>query len=135
MLRQYNDPLQKERRRELRTAQTEAEKLLWLHLKNKQLDGHKFYRQFGIGSYIADFYCPKIRLVVELDGGQHSEDENVAYDQIRTDYFTSLGIKVIRFGNTDVLKNIEGTIEEIRGNITPPAPLASRGEPNPTLRG
>jgi very-short-patch-repair endonuclease len=115
-----NDPQFKERRRELRRNQTEAEKLLWGYLRNKQFYGLKFFRQYSVGPYIIDFYCPKLRLAVELDGGQHSEEEVRGYDMVRSDYLRAQGIETIRFWNNDVMKNIEGVLLKIAEKITPP---------------
>ena len=112
----YNDFKSKEKRQNLRNNQTEAERKLWKYLRNKQLD-IKFRRQYGIGNYIADFYCPELKLVVELDGEQHYTKEGMEYDKIREDYMSSLGIKTIRFSNSDVMRNIEGVLEIIKGAI------------------
>lgn len=81
----YNDPHFKDRRRLLRKEQTEVEKKLWLHIRNRQIHGCKFFRQYGVGSYILDFYCPEVRLAIELDGGQHNEESNKEYDKLRTE--------------------------------------------------
>lgn len=112
----YNNPNTKEKRQNLRNNQTEAEKKLWKYLRGEQL-GVKFRRQYGIGNYIADFYCPKLKLVIELDGGQHYTKEGMEYDKIRENYMSSLGIKTIRFSNIDVMGNIEGVLEIIKGDI------------------
>ena len=98
------------KRRALKTNQTEAEALLWSKLRNRQFLGLKFRRQYGIGEYIADFYCPEIRLVIELDGGQHLTADGLEYDRVRTEYLNCLGIKVIRFGNPEVLNNLNGVL-------------------------
>jgi len=79
----------------------------------KQLAGLQFYRQKVISNYIVDFYCPKAKLVIELDGGQHFTDEMSAADSIRDRNLNNLGLKVIRFTDTDVLSNIEGVVENI----------------------
>ena len=96
------------RARELRHAPTPAEGKLWLHLQADQLIGHSFRRQHAIGPFIADFCCIKRKLVIELDGGQHLDQEG--YDAERTAYLQSRGYRVVRFWNNDVLKNIEGVI-------------------------
>lgn len=123
MTRIYNKTLFKERRRELRHNQTDAEKALWKHLRNKGFRDLKFFRQYSVGAYIIDFYCPEYKLAIELDGGQHADEEIKEYDRARTVYLESLGIKVIRLWNNDVLVNIEGVIEEITRKVTSP-PLA-----------
>src|SRR3989338_5263840 len=90
-----NDPSFKLRRRILRKKQTDAEHKLWQRLRNKQVQGLKFYRQYGVGSYILDFYCPQRLLAIELDGSQHLATRE--YDNDRTAYLQRLGITVIRF--------------------------------------
>jgi len=99
--------------RELRKEQTEAEKLLWSRLRNKQLCQVKFRRQQPIGSYIVDFVSFDKLLIIELDGGQHDELSNRAKDEQRTDYLESKGYKVIRFWNNDVLQNVDGVLIQI----------------------
>ncbi|RRN06295.1 endonuclease domain-containing protein [Bibersteinia trehalosi] len=96
----------------LRTAQTEAERRLWYRIRGDQL-GVRFYRQKPLLSYIVDFYCPKAKLVVELDGGQHYEPEHRANDKIRDAELASLGLTVLRFDNYRVMTEIESVIEEI----------------------
>jgi very-short-patch-repair endonuclease len=115
----YNKTEFKERRRSLRRNQTEAEKLIWRHIRNKNFFGLKFFRQYGVGSYILDFYCPIYKLAIELDGGQHAEEENQRCDKIRTDYLKSKGIEVMRFWNNDVMRNLEGVLREIEKRIKP----------------
>ncbi len=114
----YNDPIKKDLRRQLRKNQTPAERKLWNCLRNKQLLGFKFFRQYGCGRYILDLFCPVCRLAIEIDGGQHSETKD--YDIERTEYLKSENIKVIRFWNNEVLNNIEGVVEEIKKHLTPP---------------
>lgn len=92
---------------------TDAEKLLWSKIRRKQLRGLQFYRQKIIGNYIADFYCPKLKLVIEVDGGQHYSAEGREKDIIRENYMTDAGITVIRFSDRDVLKNPEAVLQEI----------------------
>lgn len=106
-----NDPSSKMSRRTLRRNQTETETKLWQRLRSKQLDGFKFYRQFGIGSYILDFYCPQCRLAIELDGGQHTSD--ITRDEYRTDHLAQHDIEVIRFWNNQVLQNIDDVVKSI----------------------
>lgn len=90
-----NTPEFKERRQELRHNQTNAEKYLWDQLRNKKFKGIKFYRQYSVGAYILDFYSPKSRLAIELDGGQHSEEISREYDNARTEYLKAHGVEVI----------------------------------------
>jgi len=108
-----NDPKLKQRRRELRRNQTEAEKALWVYLRNKRFYGIKFFRQYSIGPYILDFYCPTLKLAVELDGGQHNQSESKDYDLARSKYLRAQGIEVIRYWNNEVLINMEGVLAEL----------------------
>jgi len=114
-----NDPTLKKRRRELRRNQTEAEKMVWAHLRNKQFYGMKFFRQYSIGPYILDFYCPTVKLAIELDGGQHNQPENKGYDLARSEFLKAQSIDVIRFWNHEVLLNMEGLLSELASKITP----------------
>ena len=111
----------------LRKNMTDAERHIWARLRMKQLNGYQFYRQKPVGDYIVDFYCPRAKLVIEVDGGQHFSDEMTKYDRIRDEYMSSLGLRVLRFTNTDVLTDIEGVMESIRGKI-PLSPPFSKGE-------
>lgn len=97
--------------RRLRKRQTEAEELLWSYLKNREIFKVKFRRQHSIGEFIADFYCKEAKLVIELDGEQHLNHQE--YDQIRTKYLEERGIKVIRYWNDEVLKELETVLAEI----------------------
>jgi very-short-patch-repair endonuclease len=99
-------------RKKLRNQSTEEETILWAQLKNTQL-GAKFRRQTGLGKYIVDFYCPSHKLVIELDGSQHLED-NLDYDHKRTEYLNNLGLKVLRIWNNDIRENLSGVVEEIK---------------------
>ena len=117
----------KSKARHLRKEATEAEKLLWSHLRRHQMLGYQFRRQEPIGKYIVDFLCYQQRLVIELDGGQHQEQAD--YDTERTRWLESRGFRVIRFWNDDVLRETEGVLEAIRialqeGSLTsgPPPP-------------
>ena len=97
----------------LRKRETKAEKLLWEKLKNKQLLGLKFRRQHPIDIFIADFYCHKIKLVIEIDGSIHELLEIKEIDDGRTFELEKLGIKIIRFTNNDIEKNIDMVIKKI----------------------
>jgi len=108
----FNKPSFKERRRDLRKKSTDAEKKLWVKLRNKQMMGYKFFCQYGIGSYILDFYCPSVRLGIELDGSQHI-DELKIYDERRSRFLKNFNISVLRFWDNDVLQNTEGVLLKI----------------------
>ena len=92
---------------------TDAEKMLWLKLRGKQLKGYPFYRQKIIGKYIVDFYCSKANLVIELDGGQHYLKTGQEEDKTRDNFLGEMGIKVLRFSDRDVFENINGVMTEI----------------------
>ena len=103
-------------RQELRNDETPAERLLWRYLRGKQLNGYRFRRQHGIGSYILDFYCPSGRLGIELDGNVHEDVIRQEYDLERTKYLKEMAnIRIVRFDNEDVLNHIEAVIEKIQG--------------------
>lgn len=110
----YNDQIQKLRRRELRKNQTQAEKLLWTKLRNRQLNNLKFLRQYSVGPYILDFFCPQVRLNIELDGGQHKDQKE--YDKERGFFIQCQDIKTLRFWNSDILYKTERILEIIREN-------------------
>jgi len=113
----------------LRIAQTDAEKKLWTILRSRRLAGFKFRRQQPIDHYIADFCCLSARLIVELDGGQHADQEQ--YDAERTSYLEKQGFKVLRFWNDQVLKETDSVLEAIYMALTPhPNPLP-QGEREP----
>ncbi len=105
----------KQTARKLRNNCTEAEFKLWQHLKRKQIGELQFYRQRPLGKYIVDFYCPKIKLVIEIDGGQHYfEGEIVKDDIIREEYLKNiLELKIIRFTNIEVIQNMSAVIDKI----------------------
>ena len=108
----YNKEL-KEFARGLRKNMTDAERLIWSKLKRKQIKGHQFYRQKILRNYIVDFFCPAAKLVIEIDGGQHFSPEWAKKDTVRDGYLASLGLTVLRFTDTEVLKNIDGVLERI----------------------
>jgi very-short-patch-repair endonuclease len=111
--------------RRLRSNLTDAEKLLWKHLRLKQLDAFRFRRQHPLGEYVVDFACIEAALVVEVDGGQHSERRE--QDALRSNGLAAQGFRVLRFWNNEVLQNIEGVMYQIR------AALSVRANPHPNL--
>ena len=108
----YNDQILKTRRQELRRAKTKAEDVLWNHLRDRQIDSLKFYRQYSVGPYVLDFYCPKTRLAIELDGEQHKG--SLEYDKEREYFLTAKNIKIIRFWNRELLNNIDQVLDVIK---------------------
>lgn len=115
---QKNDPIFLQRRRDLRINQTNVEKILWFCLRNKQLADKKFYRQYSLGPYIIDFYCPEMKLAIELDGSQHMETNNKMHDEKRTVFLHSRGIRVRRYWNNEVTTNLEGVLADIFDFVT-----------------
>jgi len=107
----YNNKSLQSLRRKLRMTSTDAERYLWQRLRNKQILNLRFLRQYGVGNYILDFYCPMTRLAIELDGGQHAESKE--QDELRTAFLGVKGITVLRFWNNDVFKNIDGVLQTI----------------------
>lgn len=100
--------------RDLRKNSTKEEQILWRLLRNRQFFGLKFKRQFQIGNYIVDFVCEEKKLIIELDGGQHNQMQNIEQDNIRTDFLNSKGYKVLRLWNNDVIKNLKGVYEHLK---------------------
>lgn len=107
------------RRRELRKNQTKHEQILWEHIRNRKL-GFKFRRQYSIGGYVLDFYCPEIKLVIELDGRQHLEKDNFLYDVDRTDFFKVLDCKVLRIRNSELEKDLREVLLKIKKFLPSP---------------
>lgn len=116
MLR-YN-PRLKDRARSLRANLTDAEQRLWARLRRKQVLGVQFYRQKPIGNYIADFYAPAARLVIELDGSQHFETPQREHDKRRTADLERLGLRVLRYTDRQVLLELDSVAEEIFQCVT-----------------
>ncbi len=109
----FYSPDLKDLRNKLRNAMTPAEVALWRHLRSRQFEGWKFRRQASIGRYIVDFYCPKAKLVVEVDGVVHLTEEAQMHDKERDVYLRATGLKILRVTNSDVMGNIEGVGEAI----------------------
>jgi very-short-patch-repair endonuclease len=108
----------------LRQSSTDAENLLWYRLRNRQFLGLKFRRQRPIGNYIADFACMEIGLVIELDGGQHTEQ--LGYDTRREEAMKSQGFQTLRIWNHEVLTQTEAVMEQIRQVAEALTPTLSR---------
>jgi very-short-patch-repair endonuclease len=107
----YNSRLKKIARK-LRNDMTLSEILLWQHIKGKQLLGYDFHRQKPINEYVVDFYCPRLKLVIEIDGDSHEGKEEA--DRIRQENLESLGLTVMRFRDWDVKSNVDGIVEHLR---------------------
>ena len=119
-------PILKTRARQLRNGAPEAEQRLWFALRNRQLVGAKFRRQYVIGRYIADFACTEHRLIVELDSGQHAWQ--MKYDRKRTEFLEAQGFRVLRFWDNAVLSDGDAVLQSIRlALISRPSPCSHRG--------
>jgi len=92
---------------------TPAERILWERLRNKRCNGYRFRRQYGIGAFIVDFYCPSLSLAIEVDGSIHNETAVGQYDRWRQKWIESVGIRVIRFTNEEVMHRIDSVLERI----------------------
>jgi very-short-patch-repair endonuclease len=117
--------------RRLRSAMTDAERRLWHSLRVRQIDGQKFRRQYPLGRYIVDFVCLERRLIVEVDGGQHSERQ--VEDTIRSQWLRNKGFRVVRFWNNEIMSNLDGVTtvigQALRAMGEPPSlPSPSQGE-------
>jgi len=113
--------------RTLRKNPTEAEKKLWHHIRRRQIGGFKFRRQMNIDNlYVVDFVCIEKKLIIEVDGGQHTEDS----DKIRNEYLIKQGFEILRFWNNDILSNIDGALFVIEtrlvGRNVPPTLILPR---------
>jgi very-short-patch-repair endonuclease len=100
--------------RQLRQNQTDSERVLWSRLRGKQLSGVQFYRQKPLGDYIVDFYAPKGKLVIEVDGSQHLEGRQADEDRLRDKHLESVGLRVLRFNSREVMTETEAVLEVIQ---------------------
>ena len=114
----FNLASKKPWRRTLRSEMPKAELLLWGHIRRDQM-GVRFRRQFGVGPYSLDFYCPKLKLAIELDGDSHFEKGAVEHDKRRDEYLKNFGIKTIRFRNDEVYYDLFNVLKKIKTNIPP----------------
>ncbi len=113
----FNSQKNTNKRKELRHNMTKAEVLLWIELKGRKVMGYKFRRQFGIDIYVVDFYCPELKLAIEVDGATHFTDEDIAYDKDRQERIEQLGVRFLRFTNLDIYDSLECVMEVIRNKI------------------
>jgi len=113
MTRLFNKTKETEKRRVLRKHSTTAETVLWLHLRNKQLSGLKFRRQFSINSYVVDFYCSSLKLAIEIDGSSHEQQNVQKMDKIRQEQIESLGVTFLRLTNQEIINEVNKIKEKI----------------------
>ena len=97
---------------------TDAERLFWMKVRKRQLNGYQFYRQKNLGNYIVDFYCRSAKLIIEVDGCQHYSETVIIKDKIRDSYLNDLGFKVLRFSDSEILTNIDGVLEYLFEYLT-----------------
>ena len=109
----YNRTTEKPSRRSLRNDMPKAEKVLWSKLRRQQMLGFKFRRQYSVGAYIVDFYCPSVRLAIEVDGDSHFQNGAQRKDQIRQSMIESYGIRFLRFTNVEVFEHLDVVLEHI----------------------
>jgi very-short-patch-repair endonuclease len=113
----FNRSAEKEKRRVLRRNATKAEQLVWQRLRSRQVENCKFRRQFSVDFYVLDFYCPEVKLAIELDGESHDSDEAIAADQVRQAAISALGIRFLRFSNQEVYAHLDAVIERIAETV------------------
>lgn len=109
----FNTSENKQLRQKLRNESPKAEVRLWNKLRGRQVLGLKFHRQYSIERFVVDFYCPKIKLVIEVDGDTHYRPEAIVNDHIRSDEFKRLGLSIIRFDNNDIYNNLSGVLDRV----------------------
>lgn len=112
----FNRHTERNKRKALRNNATDAEQRLWQFLKSKQV-GAKFRRQYSVDAYVLDFFAPRSKLAIEVDGDSHFTADAMQYDSGRTAYFEQFGIEVLRFTNLEIFENIEGVLEVIQAAV------------------
>jgi very-short-patch-repair endonuclease len=111
-------PLLRSLATELRKRQTRAEALFWQEVRNRNCLGYKFYRQRILLNYIVDFYCRELKLVIEIDGGIHSREQNHIYDKIRSADLESYGLTLLRYSNEQILSDLSKVLEDLKTHMT-----------------
>jgi len=134
MTRVYNRESEKLKRKMLRENLSQAEVLLWSKLKGKGLNNYKFRRQYSVGKFVIDFYCPKSKMAIEIDGDSHFVEGAKERDRERQTIIETFGITFLRFTNREIYENIDGVLDKIvehikiRHSITPPYSSPYQGE-------
>jgi very-short-patch-repair endonuclease len=113
----FNCTPDKPKRQRLRNRAPNAERHLWPHLRRRHIAGAKFRRQYGVDRFVIDFYCPALKLAIEIDGSSHDGDEAQAYDQARQQHIEALGIEFLRFTNAQVYQELEEVVVAIRQRV------------------
>jgi very-short-patch-repair endonuclease len=131
MTQNFNKSTEKEKRRQLRKDQTYCEKIVWLYLRDRKTLGYKFRRQYSVDKYVIDFYCPELKLAVEIDGSIHDQPDQKEYDARRQEHIEKFAIIFVRITNEELLgnpnmafKRIEDAIKIIASKWTSPQPLS-----------
>jgi len=112
----FNQSRERAKRTALRRNATAAEQQLWQHLRRRQL-GNKFRRQYSVDAYVLDFYAPRAKLAIEVDGDSHFKPQALDYDDQRTVHLNRFGIEVLRFTNRDIFDNIEGVLDIVAAAV------------------
>jgi len=137
MTQHFNKLSEKEKRRQLRKDQTFCEKIVWIYLRNRKTLGYKFRRQYSVDKYVIDFFCPELKLAVEIDGNVHNKPDQKEYDIKRQEYLEKFGITFVRITNDELLGNpnlafdrIEKVLKYLEGKVKQPHPnpSPSKGE-------
>lgn len=119
MTKHFNKISEREKRRQLRKNTNDAEKLVWMYLRHKQVCGERFLRQFSVDHFVLDFYCPKLKLAIEIDGESHfSDEETLKYDKDREEYIKNFGIEFLRFRNEQVYQNLDAVFSVIEKRVS-----------------
>jgi very-short-patch-repair endonuclease len=116
MTQHFNKKYMQKRRRQLRSNMTDCEKIIWKYLRGKKLNV-RFLRQYSVDNYVIDFYCPELKLAIEIDGKIHEEAERMIYDKERQNHIEKYGIKFIRIKNEELLYNPKTSIQKIKFEI------------------
>ena len=118
MTKYFNKTSEKFKRKELRKKATKAEEILWNHLKEKQLSGFKFRRQYSIDQFVIDFYCTKVKLAIELDGSVHEADHMQIYDTAREEIIKTFGVTFLRFKNLEIFQKLDRVLDNISNKLS-----------------
>jgi very-short-patch-repair endonuclease len=109
----FNNKAYTARRKALRRSLSKSEAVMWIHLSRKQINGFKFRRQYSVNQYVIDFYCPRLKLTIEIDGDSHYGSLSQKYDNERQKYIESFGIQFLRFTNDDICTNLDSVLQMI----------------------
>lgn len=114
----FNKTEMKDRRRELRSNITPCEKLMWIFLRSRNTKGQKFRRQYSVDSYVIDFYCPSLKLAIEIDGEIHEKEDQKKYDAERQKHIEQFGIRFLRIKNEEVINDMDKVMKNVEDTIS-----------------